>query len=146
MNKYNKKKESKEEYKINRRKRIHELLRIAEVKPDDYLLALRYSRAGYSVHLKRDLDEIYVNSYNIEWIRAWNGNIDIQPCFDHFGIITYVTEYFVKDETGTIEVLKEVIENNPDDDTKEKMKKVHSCHIDKLERQKHFTNCCLTYS
>ena len=86
-------------------------------------MALSYSRAGYSYHQKRDIDEIYINSYNPEWLRAWDGNIDIQPCFDFFGVITYVTEYFSKDDTGTVEVLKQVIENNPDDTAREKMKK-----------------------
>ena len=129
ISKYNKKTETKNDYEITRRNRIIELLRMAEVNHDHYYLALKYSRAGYSVHLKRDLDEIYINSYNIEWIRAWKGNIDIQPCFDHFAVVTYVTEYFVKDESGTIEVLKQVIECNPNDSTKEKMKKVASTFL-----------------
>ena len=77
MCKYNKETETEEEYRINRRNRIDELLLMAEVNPDHYYLALKYSRAGYSVQLKRDLDEIYINSYNIEWIRAWKGNLDI---------------------------------------------------------------------
>ena len=129
MMKYDKKSESKEEYKINREKRILYLLSVAKVDRDIYCKALKYSRAGYSYHQKRDLDEININSYNPEWLRAWDGNIDIQPCFDHFGVITYCTEYFVKDKTGTVEVLKQVIENNPDDDTKEKMKKIASTFL-----------------
>ena len=95
------------------------MLAIAEVSEHDYVSALSYSRAAYSVHLKRDLDEIYINSYDPEWIRAWDGNIDKQPTFDYFGVITYVTDYFTKDETGTMEVLKEVVENNPDENTRE---------------------------
>jgi hypothetical protein len=112
MVKYKKKEETKEEYEINRKKRILELLAVAGVSDSDYIEALSYSRAGYSVHLKRDLDEIYINSYNPEWIRAWDGNIDIQPCFDYFGVITYVTDYFMKDDTGTMEILKEVVERS----------------------------------
>ena len=56
MVKYNKKEETKEEYEINRKKRILELLAVAEVSESDYFEALSYSRAGYSVRLKRDLD------------------------------------------------------------------------------------------
>ena len=129
MTKYNKKTESKKEYKINRKKRILQLLEIAEISEEDYLEALSSQRVGYSVHLKRDIDEIYINSYNPEWIQAWDGNIDIQPVFDFFEVITYVTEYFTKDESGTAEVLKQVIENNPDDSTKEKMKKIASTFL-----------------
>ena len=102
MSKYNKRTETKEEYALNMKKRIVEFLEIAKVNQDDYYFALKYSRAGYTVHLRRDLDEIYINSYNIEWIRAWNANIDIQPCFDHFAVLTYVTEYFGKDEIGPV--------------------------------------------
>ena len=40
-----------------------------------------------------------------------------------------MTEYFTKDESGTAEVLKQVIDNNPDDDTKEKMKKISSTFL-----------------
>ena len=104
-------------------------MEVAKVDEETYYMALKYSRAGYSYHQKRDLDEIYINSYNPEWLRVWDGNIDIQPCFDHFGVITYCTEYYAKDETGTVEVLKQVIESNPDDDTKEKMKKVASTFL-----------------
>ena len=46
-----------------------------------------------------------------------------------FAVITYVTDYFTKDETGTMEVIKEVMENSPDDSTKEKMKKVASTFL-----------------
>ena len=129
MKQYNKKTETKEEYEINREQRILTFLETAKVSREEYLEALSWSRAGYSVHLKRDLDEIYINSYNPEWIVAWDGNIDIQPCSDFFGVITYVTEYFTKDETGTAEILRKVIEDNPDDSTKEKMKKVASTFL-----------------
>ena len=129
MEKYDKKTETKETYEINRKKRILELLKVAEVSESDYVKALSYQRLGYSYHQKRDIDEIYINSYDPEWILAWDGNIDKQPCFDFFGVITYTTEYYAKDDTGTMEVLKQVIENNPDDTTKEKMKKVASTFL-----------------
>ena len=129
MKKYDKKSETEESYKINRKKRILELLEHAEVTPSDYITALSYSRVGYSYHQKRDIDEIYINSYDPEWILAWDGNIDKQPCFDFFGVTTYTTEYFAKDDTGTMEALKQVVEDNPDDTSKEKMKKVASTFL-----------------
>ena len=129
MGKYNKEKESKVEYEKNRKKRILELLKIAGVDPNEYIEALSWCRAGFSLHQKRDLDEMYVNSYNPEWIMAWDGNIDIQLCLDFFAVITYITEYFLKDETKTMEILRQVVASNPDDDTKEKMKKVASTFL-----------------
>ena len=95
----------------------------------DYVEALSWQRTGYSIHLKRDIDELYVNSYDPEWILAWDGNIDKQPVFDFFEVITYVTEYFTKDESGTAEVLKQALENNQNDSAKEKMKKIASTFL-----------------
>ena len=106
MAQYDKKSEKKAEYIINRKERILKLLKVAEVTAEEYIESLRWQRSGYSVHLKRDLDEIYINSYNPEWILAWNGNIDNQPVFDFFEVITYVTEYFTKDESGTAKILE----------------------------------------
>ena len=86
------------------------MCKAATVDYDMYLRALKTSKTGYSVVQKRDIDEIYINSYNIEWIRAWNGNMDIQVVLDFFAVITYVTDYYAKDDTGTLEVIKAVLE------------------------------------
>ena len=45
---------------------------------------------------------MWVNNYNPEWLLAWNGNMDIQLCLDFFAICTYITDYYTKDETGTL--------------------------------------------
>ena len=39
---------------------------------------LKISTGGYKIVHKRDIDEIYVNNYNKEWIKSWNANMDIQ--------------------------------------------------------------------
>ena len=94
--------ESKEEYTINRKKRVLKVLQIAGVDPKSYVTAVRESsRKGMNIILARDVDEIYINNYNPEWIQAWDANLDIQPCLDFFAVITYITEYFTKDESGT---------------------------------------------
>ena len=74
-------------------KRIKNLCKVADVDYDEYVKALGASKYGYSIIQRRDLDELYINSYNIEWIRAWNGNMDIQIVLDYFAVITYVTDY-----------------------------------------------------
>ena len=113
-----------EENTEGRRQRINELLKKADITELDYYAALKYNPRGYRVVQKRDIDEMMVNSYNPEWLRYWKGNMDIQVCEDFFGVITYVTEYFTKDETQTMKIIKEVLEQNPDDSTREKMKKI----------------------
>ena len=87
---------------------IHKVLELAKVCEKDYQRAVQKScRRGMIIVLARDIDEIYINNYNPEWLLAWDGNIDIQPCFDFFGVITYITEYFTKDESGTSSFLAE---------------------------------------
>ena len=46
MSKYSKRTKSKEEYELNRKDQIFELLLFAEVNPNHYYLALKYSRAA----------------------------------------------------------------------------------------------------
>lgn len=63
--------------------------------------------------LKRRINEIWINNYNPEWIRAWNGNMDIQICTDIFAIITYISDYCSKTETTKMsELLKAMRGNN----------------------------------
>ena len=112
MENYKKQEESKQDHKHKRSQRIKDLLLIAGVEYVDYIQALSTSRIGYSVVQERDLDEVNINSYNVEWIRAWNGNMDIQVVLDFFAIITYVTDYYSKDDTGTMEVIKAVLEQS----------------------------------
>ena len=53
---------------------------------DLYIRALKSAKGGFSIIIERDIDEIFVNSYNPEWILAWNGNMDLQICLDYFNI------------------------------------------------------------
>ena len=95
---------TRKDYVENRKERIKMLLTLAGYGKEEHLIlyenALTYSKKGYSVILERDVNEMFINSYNPEWARAWNGNTDIQPCFDYFAVITYITEYFCKDDKG----------------------------------------------
>ena len=100
--------ENLQQYEKNRKERILEVLRIAEVTEAEYETAIRESsRRGVNVVLARDINETMVNNYNSEWLRAWQGNLDIQICLDFFSVITYITEYYCKDDTGTTTFLLE---------------------------------------
>ena len=63
-------------------------------------------RSAKSIILKRHPKDRYMNNYNPEWIFAWNGNMDLQVCLDFFQVISYITDYYSKDDSGTIEYLK----------------------------------------
>ena len=87
--------------------RILKVLEKAGVSANVYLAAVReQTEKGVNVSLARDIDEVFINNFNPEWLRAWNANLDIQVCFDFFAVITYITEYFTKDESGTSGFLK----------------------------------------
>ena len=122
-----------EDYKNNRKKRIVKLLALAGLESHEdiqlYEDALTFSTPGYSVVLERDLDEIFVNSYNPEWARAWNGNLDLQVCLDYFAVITYITEYFSKDDTGMMTKLLDMLKNSDCETLKDRMKLVMNTFI-----------------
>ena len=68
------------DFKADRKERISLLLKRAGVTLEDYIEALQVSKIGYSIVLQRDIDELYQNPFNDEWLFAWNGNMDIQIC------------------------------------------------------------------
>ena len=63
-------KESREDYVTNRDIRIKKVLKLAGLETQEdfdlYVEALLASNGGYSILLERDIDELYVNSYNPE--------------------------------------------------------------------------------
>ena len=78
-----------------------------------YHRILGFSSKGFSVYLVRDVDEIFVNKYNPEWLtvmiinfeisfnkskyyQVWSANLDFSPVFDFYGIISYVADYYMK--------------------------------------------------
>ena len=95
----------------------------------NYEEALSIAPKRYSVVLKRDIDEINVNNYNPEWIMCWDGNIDIQPCLDFFGVITYITDYYMKDDSGTLTFIKDVLDKSNNASMKEKLNLVKNTFL-----------------
>ena len=90
---------------------------------------LRISSGGYKIIHKRDIDEIFVNNYNKEWIICWDANMDIQITLDHFAIITYITDYMLKDDTGTMEFIKQAIKDTENKSLRERLKVVKNTFL-----------------
>ena len=132
MEKYDKEAESLDEYRVNRKHRIMDVLQLAKVTPEEYVRVLKESgRKGINVVLARDIDEQFMNNYNPEWLWAWDANIDLQPCFDFFAVITYITEYFTQDKSNTTKFLIEAskqIKNLPFKDQQRRIKNVFLTH------------------
>ena len=122
MQKYDKVHESKEEYYQNIELRIREVCSRADVSYEDYMKALSISKVGYKIIQRRDIDEVYVNSYNTEMIRAWNGNMDLQICLDFFAVTTYVTDYLMKPVAGPSKEIRQGLKDSGATELKEQMK------------------------
>ena len=86
---------------------VNDILRKASVSRHDYYLALSTSFTGISVVLKRKPKDMFVNNFNPEWIKAWDANMDLQVCMDEFAVMTYITDYYTKDESGMMQHLKD---------------------------------------
>ena len=113
---------TKEEADEGRHKRIDAVLQLAGVSKEEYEEVLAYSSAGFAVVMFRDIDECNVNSYNTEVTRAWEGNTDFQICLDFFAIITYITEYYSKDDTGVVKILVNTLKASGKSDLKKEMR------------------------
>ena len=129
MKNYTKDEETKESHSEFIKKRIVEILDFAEVSFEDYFQALSFSKRGYTIVQKRDIDEIFVNSFNIEWLKAWNGNMDLQICLDFFSVVTYITDYYSKDDTGTMKIINAALSQNECKDLKEQMKLISNTFL-----------------
>ena len=55
------------------------------------------------------MKERFINTYNPEWLDAWDANMDIQIALDPYAIITYIVSYVSKDESGMTGFLKEAL-------------------------------------
>ena len=86
-----------------------------------YEKALSVSENGYRVLHKRDVDEIFVNNYNPEWILNWNANMDLQLCLDFFAVITYISDYYGKDDSGTMKHIKQALKQAENESLKKKL-------------------------
>merc|ERR1711894_228074 len=133
MAEFNKETETSEELINNRVRRIKMVCKMADVSYDDYIEALRMTSHGYKVVLARDIDELKINPYNREMIRAWNGNMDLQPVLDFFAVVTYVADYYAKDDTGMMELIKAATDDSSTKDVKDKMKQI--ANIFQMTRQ-----------
>ena len=98
--------------------RLLALLKKAEVKGQsdeeiikNYEEALGLSEFGYKIIHKRDVNEIMVNNYNSEWIRNWNANMDLQLCPDFYAVVTYISDYYSKDDSGTMRFIMEALKD-----------------------------------
>ena len=105
-----------------KRLRLEALLKEAKIEANSnseripiYEEVLAMSRGGFGIVYKRDISETYVNIYNKEWLTVWDANMDLQLCFDFYAIITYISDYYTKDDSGTLKYIKDVLKDATED-------------------------------
>ena len=109
-------------------RRLEALLEKAVINPENeksaieiYEAALGVSANGYKIVHKRDIDEIYVNNYNREWLINWNATMDLQLCLDYYAIITYICDYYSKDDSGTMGHIAQALKKAENESLKTKL-------------------------
>ena len=102
-----------------------------EISMQDYKWALSISTRGPKVVLKRTLAERFVNNYHPQYLLAWNANMDIQFCFDPYAVITYISDYYGKDDSGMGELLTAALrecKGATDEDKLKVLRRVYMTH------------------
>ena len=108
---------------------VEEFIEKLGVTEEEYYRALKTSKSGTVLVLKRQVKERFVNSYNPEIQEALNCNGDFQLAFDPYAVATYMINYVSKDETGMTDFLKDVLSSTKDMTNKEKIKALKRCYL-----------------
>ena len=108
---------------------INELCKLADITVDEYKEALKWSYKQYTVTLRRNIEERFINNYNKEWIKAWNGNMDLQICLDFYGVITYITDYATKGDIVLVEALKHAAKQCKTEPKQKQMKMISDTYL-----------------
>ena len=91
----------------DRNRSLEDILKDLGLTSDEYHAALATSDRGKQVVLKRKPNECFINNYNLRFIDVFQANMDLQFCTDAYAVVTYVCDYWSKDDTGMTAFLKE---------------------------------------
>ena len=80
-------------------------LQTLEASDDDYISAIRSTLQSKKVFLKRQVDEIRVNSYNKVLLNCWKANMDLQFVLDPYACAMYIVSYIAKAQRGMSNLL-----------------------------------------
>ena len=65
----------------------------------------------FKICLKHQPNACFINNFSEGSLQAWQANIDIQPVFNHYKVVTYMCSYFSKAEDETSEVMKQAVKD-----------------------------------
>ena len=90
---------------------LDDMLEQLDIPYKKYEEALKTSERGSTVVIKRTVKERYINNYNPLFLAAWNANLDVQFCHDSYAVITYICDYYGKDDSGMTKMLREALQS-----------------------------------
>jgi hypothetical protein len=85
---------------------LDEFLQKLELTIDVYILSIRYSLQRDTIFLKRSPSDIRINSYNVDLLKAWRANLDIQYVLDPYSCAVYILSYITKGQRGMSKLLE----------------------------------------
>ena len=77
--------------KLGEKLSFEAFLQELEATEEDYICAVRSTLQSKKVFLKRDVDEIRVNSYNEVLLNCWKANMDLQFVLDPYACAMYIS-------------------------------------------------------
>lgn len=83
-----------------------EMLRMANVTYSQFKECITAVATRNTVHLERDLGDVWINNYNEHLSRSWNANTDIQYVTDAYACVAYILSYISKAEMEMGDLLK----------------------------------------
>ena len=75
-----------------------------------YILAIRSKLDTNTIFLKRNPNEININAYNKNLLKAWRANMDIQFVLDVYACARYIAAYVTKSQRGMSELMRKASE------------------------------------
>lgn len=85
---------------------IEQLYEQAGISHDVLVKVLSLLTCKEAIFLKRNSSECWVNNYNADLLRTWNGNMDIQFVLNPYSCIMYIVSYISKAEREMGTLLK----------------------------------------
>ena len=114
-------------------KDLTQILKDLDISIEKYRKALAISDRGSQVILKRAPNECYINNYNKDFLHSWQANMDIQFCTDVYAVVTYICDYYSKDETGMTDFLKEALKEAKSLENREMLSLLRKTYMSKRQ-------------
>ena len=105
------------------------ILEQAKVSEDEYMSAVKVTKHGRSVVLRRNPSDAYTNGCNHEILHLWGANVDFQFVLDEYSTVMYVCSYMMKSEKAMGEVLKNVAKECKSDPIEQQLKKIGKAFV-----------------